>query len=108
MVDGYFISDVDVVLGKQPIKMQNQIVEVSRYEPEPEEPINPCALQVSGPEDVVKDLETLEMYFENFRKSGGGDIDNIRYDEDLNLVIVTFEEEEGTCVVTENFLDPLL
>lgn len=38
----------------------------------------------------------LRFFFENTRKSGGGDVDDVEYDEDTASAIITFIEDEGT------------
>ena len=37
----------------------------------------------------------ITFFFENKRKSGGGDIDDLDYDEESQTAIITFEEEDG-------------
>lgn len=39
--------------------------------------------------------DSIEFFFENKRKSGGGDIVDLDYDEDSHTAIITFEEEGG-------------
>ncbi|XP_053389475.1 protein mono-ADP-ribosyltransferase PARP14-like, partial [Mercenaria mercenaria] len=92
---------VDIVLNKCPIKMMGQEVEVTVYKPEP--PVPRCTIEVTGPCSIVceKQLETLEMYFENFRRSGGGEVVECRFDEENNMVLVTFENEEVALRVEE-------
>ncbi|XP_052088528.1 protein mono-ADP-ribosyltransferase PARP14-like isoform X4 [Mytilus californianus] len=43
--------------------------------------------------------EFLENFFENTRKFGGGDVDNVEYDEDTASAIITFEEDEAVEIV---------
>ena len=52
------------------------------------------SIEVSG---VNKDTsqETLKMFFQNRRKSGGGKIDHIWFEEDTGNFVITFENRDG-------------
>ena len=39
--------------------------------------------------------DNLRLFFENTRRSGGGDIVNIEYKKDDATAVITFEEEDG-------------
>lgn len=39
--------------------------------------------------------DTVRFFFENKRKSGGGDIEDLDYDTETHTAIITFEEEDG-------------
>lgn len=39
--------------------------------------------------------DAIRFFFENKRKSGGGDINDLDYDEDSHTAIITFEEGGG-------------
>jgi hypothetical protein len=39
--------------------------------------------------------DSITFFFENKRKSGGGDIDDLDYDTESQAAIITFKEEEG-------------
>jgi hypothetical protein len=39
--------------------------------------------------------DSITFFFENKRKSGGGDIGDLDYEEESQTAIITFEEEEG-------------
>lgn len=45
------------------------------------------------PEGTVPDA--LLFFFENRRKSGGGSVEDIKYDPDTKSSVITFEEREG-------------
>ncbi|XP_053390551.1 uncharacterized protein LOC128553429 [Mercenaria mercenaria] len=92
---------VDIVLNKCPIMMLGQKVEVTVYKPEP--PVPRSTIEVTGPCSIVctEQLETLEMCFECFRRSGGGDVCDCRFDEENNMALVTFENEEVALRVQE-------
>jgi hypothetical protein len=40
--------------------------------------------------------DSLEYFFENTRKFGGGDVERVEYDEDA---IITFVEDDGKCIL---------
>ena len=42
--------------------------------------------------------EAIQMFFENERRSGGGDVDNVQLDPDSNVVYVTFHSRDGGCL----------
>ena len=46
----------------------------------------------------------LELYFENEKKSGGGDLKDIQLDETEGEAYVTFETEEGMLTVLFSWL----
>lgn len=56
--------------------------------------------------------DTLENYFENKRKSGGGDIDSLTIikgtEMEVEEVLITFSESKGTCIVVKYNLVSLL
>ncbi|KAL8618042.1 hypothetical protein ACOMHN_021762 [Nucella lapillus] len=52
-----------------------------------------CTVQVSGG-DVAFDVEMMDLYFENAKKSGGGKIEKIEVLEETGVTLVTFEERE--------------
>jgi hypothetical protein len=73
-------------------------VEISKYEPPP--PVLLCTVEVTGPFSIVSEdhLEMLEMYFENSKRSGGGDVVDIEFDTVNNMVLVTFDSEDGNYI----------
>ena len=42
--------------------------------------------------------DSLEYFFENTRKFGGGDVERVEYDEDA---IITFVEDDGKCILID-------
>lgn len=46
--------------------------------------------------------ETLMNYFENKRRSGGGNVENVRLDSKKEVFFVTFEDPQGTVFVGIN------
>ncbi|CAG2237686.1 unnamed protein product [Mytilus edulis] len=51
------------------------------------------------PSDTTED--GLRFFFENRRKFGGGDVQDVEYDEDTRTAIVTFEEDEAVDIVLQ-------
>ena len=61
-------------------------------EPEPEPP---KIIKVKGV-DKSASRDTLEFYFENSRRSGGGEIEAVKSDdEDDDVIYITFKSSEG-------------
>ncbi|XP_053389480.1 protein mono-ADP-ribosyltransferase PARP14-like, partial [Mercenaria mercenaria] len=94
-------ESVDIVLNKCPIKMMGKEIEVVVYKPKPSVPL--CTIEVTGPRTIVceEELEVLEMYFGSKRHSGGGDIDDIKYDSEMNMAVITFDKAEDAQNVVE-------
>ena len=59
-----------------------------------EEDKQSCRIQVSG---VSKDTskETLKMFFENEKKSGGGEVEDIWYDDSSGNYTITYSLQTG-------------
>jgi len=41
----------------------------------------------------------IEMFFDNERRSGGGNVDNVQLDPDTHVAYVTFHSRDGGCLV---------
>ena len=39
--------------------------------------------------------DTIQLYFENKRRSGGGPVEELNYDKGSGVAIITFSEAEG-------------
>ena len=74
-------SDIDVIaLESLPQDLCNQV----------------CAIKVSGLEaSMTHDL--IECYFENERRSGGSDIEEIWYDDTKETVVITYKSPSSRC-----------
>ena len=48
--------------------------------------------------DPSTTAEAIQMFFENERRSGGGDVDNVQLDSDDNVAYVTFHSRDGGCL----------
>ena len=80
---------VRTVLKNRQVKIYGVLVQIEACIPEPQ-----CTVRVYELADsVTKDL--LELYFENEKKSSGGDVKDIQLDETEGEACVTFETEEG-------------
>ena len=102
----YLLPVAHRVVERGQHKVAGTTVEVSLYEPvrgqrknakvvgeeEDEAPI--CSIKVKGI-SRVHSLDTLEYYFENTRRSGGGTITKFETYEEEDFAYVTFEEENG-------------
>ena len=91
---------MDIVLSKCPLKMMGKEVEIAIYRPPP--PVLLTTVEVTGPCSVVHEdhFEMLEMYFENKKRSGGDDIESMKFDAGNNMVLITFESEEGRILLS--------
>ena len=85
---------MDTVLSKLPLTMSGQNLEIEIYSPTPDEPVIQDTIEVRGPPDVISS-EVLDLYFENKKKSAGGEI--IKIKKEGNVAYVTYASEEGKC-----------
>ena len=53
-----------------------------------------CNLQVRGFSQETSD-DTLEYYFENKKRSGGGDIKHFQMDREEGCALITYEKQTG-------------
>ena len=59
-----------------------------------EHELESCSIEVSGVNKETSQ-ETLKMFFENRRKSGGGQIEDVWFNKSNGNYIITFENREG-------------
>ena len=89
-----FLSDVEKLLKLRPLEYKKVQMSVQIYVP----PIL-TTIVITGPADLVNEdnIETLEMYFDNERKSSGGGVieDSSTFDKETGAIYITFEEAEG-------------
>ena len=57
------------------------------------------SIEVYGLDPLTTTNETIEMFFENERRSGGGEVDKVHFDHDTNVAYVTFHSRDGECLV---------
>lgn len=43
--------------------------------------------------EIIK--EEIFLFFENRKKSGGGEVENVKYDEFIKIVFIWFKEDDG-------------
>ena len=69
--------------------------EIHVDEEKEDKPVN--SIVVRRKEKPLKDeeIDSIKLYFENKRKSGGGEIETILYDENKKAVYITFKKEGG-------------
>ena len=61
-------------------------------------PEKPKMIKVTKlPIDTTED--NLTFYFENTRRSGGGEVENVTFDPDTQTAIITFKDDDGKCSV---------
>jgi hypothetical protein len=53
-----------------------------------------CAIRVRGINDKIPE-DMLKLFFENERRSGGGDIEDFFVDRPSGFAVITFESREG-------------
>jgi hypothetical protein len=96
-MNNFFSLAVERVLSKQPIIMMDETIEVEAYMFKTEEPVELCTIEVTGPRSIIceKNIETLEMYFDNTRRSGGENIVDCKYYPDKGMILITFKSEKG-------------
>ena len=56
-------------------------------------------VQVTGIGDKIHD-EALELFFENFKKSGGGEIKKLESVRSKHMAIITFRDQMGRIIFT--------
>jgi len=77
-------------------KVSKKSLTVSLYLEPKEEPAEDfsCTVEVTGG-SIAFDKEMMELYFENTKKSGGGNTTKIEVMEEAGVTLITFEEKRG-------------
>lgn len=82
--------------------MNKQQIEIEEYHPPAENENLDISEEVEEPTAVkVMNLplkiseEQLELFFENRKKSGGGEVERVEYDVDTNSAVVWFKDTNG-------------
>ncbi|XP_052088539.1 protein mono-ADP-ribosyltransferase PARP14-like isoform X3 [Mytilus californianus] len=78
---------------------ENIPVDEDKMEDEPAQTTTNMLKVTKLPLDTTED--GLRFFFENTRKYGGGDVDDVEYDEDTRTAIITFEEDEAVDIVLQ-------
>ena len=68
--------------------------EASQESSSDEQELESCSIEVSGV-DKETTQETLKMFFQNRKKSGGGKIEDVWYNKSNGNYIITFGNREG-------------
>ncbi|XP_061194415.1 protein mono-ADP-ribosyltransferase PARP14-like isoform X2 [Saccostrea echinata] len=99
-----WFKDVDVVssvLQKAPLLFNKKQIGVEqvrmdgkKVEKEAEENTGPlCTIEVRGMKETTS-IDSVELYFDNKRKSGGGGVDEVKGEVEDGVLYVTFEDED--------------
>lgn len=105
----YVNSVVKCVLKKSPHKLNGQAVEVEECCVKSPQDVNKSATTTEGgqPSKLIVKVEeiptsissdSLLYYFENRKRSGGGEIQNIDY-KGAGVAIITFTEDSGILIL---------
>ena len=76
------------ILNKTPLRLSGCELAISPFIQEPMVRISRISSQVS--------VDTLELFFENTKRSGGGDIESIEMVEVDEAAVITFTDRTGT------------
>ena len=57
--------------------------------------INSIVVKWKGQHLKEEEIDFVEMYFENEKKSGGGVVEKFHYDENKKAIYITFKEDGG-------------
>lgn len=92
----YFFPVSDCVLEHEHMLLKKKLRVSIHTETIPvEQPVSTsCTIEVRGGE-IVADKEVMELYFENPKKSGGGEIQKIEVDQESCVAYITFTEDKG-------------
>ena len=110
MYSFYFNSAVDRVLRKKVHTLGGAQLTVTEMQTAPddremspegsscdESELQSCTIEVGGVNKNTSE-ETVKMFFENRRKSGGGKMDNIWFNKETGNYIITFLTREGELI----------
>lgn len=54
-----------------------------------------CAVVVTGIEPKLHPPDMIDLYFQSNKKSGGGDVDCIHYNDKADTAVITFCSHQG-------------
>ena len=83
-----------------PLKMKKKEIQIEvnyRQSDESEGGIEVSAILVTNLPPNVTDQQ-IELFFENSKKSGGGEVQKVEYDKEARSAIVTFKDVEGKSI----------
>ena len=84
---GEIFSAVDNVLQRGPLSLAGSKLTIVPYVEEP-------MVKISGVNQNISE-ETLELYFENTKRTAGGEIKSINMFPSMQAAIITFEDTAG-------------
>ena len=100
-----FITVVKCVFERHknsPLKMNKMQIQIEEYYPrsdESEGEIEVYAILVTSlPPDVTD--KQIKLFFKNSKKSGGGEVQKVEYDQEARSAVVTFKDAEGSLINT--------
>ncbi|XP_053390303.1 uncharacterized protein LOC128553206, partial [Mercenaria mercenaria] len=79
----------EYIIEKQPFVLKQQQVFAKKYLASKQ-----GTVMVRGIDDMNENIDTLQLYFKNERKSDGGKIAYLHVDEETNCAYITFENEQ--------------
>ena len=90
-----YILVVERILSKTPLKLAGRELLISPFIQEP-------MIRISGISSQIS-VDTLELFFENTKRSGGGDIESIQMVEADEAAIITFADKSGSTPLNTSF-----
>ena len=79
---------VERILSRTPLSLSGCELAISQFIQEP-------MVRISGINSQIS-VDTLELFFENTKRSGGGDIESIEMVEADEAAVITFSDQTGT------------
>ncbi|KAH3785665.1 uncharacterized protein LOC127842585 isoform X2 [Dreissena polymorpha] len=91
-------EDVKTIMNSRPITIKKKEISVNIFTPK-----TLCTIIVRGPKDIMKaeNEETFEMYFENPKRSGGGEVVDICFQSKQSVFYITFKDEKVAKTVVD-------
>ena len=88
------LSEKDLIVSAAPAEVLNDENKESEGRKVNDEKIRTNAILIEGL-DSAFEREMLELFFENTKRSGGGEIQNIKMYQKSGRAIIWFAEDEG-------------
>ncbi|XP_062593153.1 protein mono-ADP-ribosyltransferase PARP14-like, partial [Saccostrea cucullata] len=88
------LQKAPLLFNKKQIGVEQVRMDGKKVEKEAEENTGPlCTIEVRGMKETTS-IDSVELYFDNKRKSGGGGVDEVKGEVEDGVLYVTFEDEE--------------
>ena len=84
------------ILSRTPLRLSGCELAISPFIQEP-------MVRISGINSQIS-VDTLELFFENTKRSGGGDIESIEMVEADEAAVITFTDEAGITSLSDYLL----